>query len=87
MTAFFSWLAGTRAGRWTAVIVAAVAAFFIAAVKIFSAGQSAEKAKQDGATLDAYRSRNVIDDDNSKKSDADLRRDLGAWSMRKSDNS
>jgi len=86
MIGFFSWLAGTRVGRWTAVIVAALAAFFVAVVKVFSAGQSAEKSKQNKASLDAYRKRSEVNDEIARQSDSDSRAELSQW-VRKSDNS
>jgi len=84
MMGFFSWLAGTRAGRWTAIIMAALAAFFIAAARIFSAGQTAEKSKQDKASLAAYRKRSAADDEASRRSDSANRTELARW-VRKPD--
>jgi len=84
---FLSWLAGTTAGRNTTAFGAALAALFFAALRIFSAGRKAEKAKQDRASVEAHSSRSKIDDDTRKMDDAAVRRELGSWSMRKPDNS
>lgn len=86
MTAFLTWLASTKAGRITAVTMAAIAAFFIALAQAFSSGKASEKTKQDKSTLEAYRSREKIDDETNKLGHADLDREYDRW-MRKSDNS
>lgn len=87
MSAFFSWLANTRAGRNILAFGAALAALFFAAVKIFSAGRNAEKTKQNQAAIEAHQTRSKIDDETRKMDDAAVRRDLDTWRVRKPDNS
>ena len=82
---FFTWLAGTKAGRVTMAIVAAVAAFFVAIFKAREAGKVAERSKQERASLDALRNRNQIDDDVSKTGDDAVRRELDDWRLHKTD--
>lgn len=79
MMGLISWLAGTRAGRITAVIWAVLTAIFFACLKAFSLGKQSEKAKQVEESNEALRDRIGIDDEVTKMGGNSARHELSRW--------
>lgn len=79
MIGALAWLTGSQTGRTIAAI--ALGALAVAAIlwRAFSAGQSAEKAKQAQAAIDALRDRIKTDDEIQKMGVDARRRQFRRW--------
>lgn len=79
MTALWTWIITSSAGRKVAQW-AAIAAFALAAIwRIYDAGKDAERGKQAEQSLEALRERNTINDEVAKTPDVALRDELSRW--------
>ena len=72
-------LLGSKAGRIAAVVVLALASAALVLWQVFRKGAASEQTKQAQASLDALRRRISTDDELSKMSAADRRRELAKW--------
>ncbi|WP_455474930.1 hypothetical protein [Bartonella sp. B30(2025)] len=61
------------------LIVAALAAFFMAIAKAFYFGKNSEQQKQTKKALEAATIRLEVENEINKKSDADVRAELSRW--------
>lgn len=79
MIAALSWLITSKAGRMIAVTLLACLAAWAAYRMARSSGAAAEKARQTKANLEALKTRITVDDELSKMSPSDIRRELSLW--------
>ena len=82
MTAFLTWLAGTKAGRWVVGFAASLIALIALALKLFMAGKAAEKRTITDDTLRAAASRKEAADTVRGLDIADVRRRLRPWARK-----
>jgi len=82
MTAIIAWLMGSKIGRYVASGLLVAGIVGLALWRVFSAGKNAEAAKQLQQSLSNLRTRVKTDDDVSRMSADDRRRELSGWMQR-----
>lgn len=82
MTGLVSWLISSRAGRWLALALLALAVLGLAAWTLVQAGARRERARQLGHALETLRTRIRTDDDLARLSPDERRRRLARdWGL------
>lgn len=79
MTALLGWFLGTKVGRWLATAAGIAVAAGLLFWRVFTAGRSAEAAKQNKASLENLRKRSMTDDEIARMSDDQRRKRLADW--------
>jgi hypothetical protein len=79
LAALWTWIITSRAGRAVAAGVGIALAIGLALLKAFSAGRSAERAKQDRASLENLRKRQQTDEEIRSLPASERRRRLSGW--------
>ena len=79
MIGALAWLLGSKAGRITALSILTFGVVVLVLWQAFRQGEAAEQAQQAQASLEALRRRISTDDQISKMSTADRRRELARW--------
>lgn len=74
-----AWLIGSKVGRYVALGLLIAASIGVVLLRVYSAGKSAEKARQAEAALRALRERIKTDDEITKLSPTARRERLSRW--------
>lgn len=74
-----AWFATSKIGRALALAGGLVLAFGIAALKVFNAGKTSERSRQDRRSLENFRERARIDDEVDNLPPGDVERRLSRW--------